>query len=358
MPKSATLSSAVETATKCFATASAVVVRRRSPSSSQALHSRALVSVSRVPKVLLETMNSVVAGSRPASVVGGVGRVDVADEPALQPVLAVRRQRLVGHHRAEVGAADADVDHRADPLAGDAGPRAASGPGRRRRRPARSTSCTSATTSWPSTSSGASGGQPQRGVQHGAVLGDVDVLAAEHRVAAAGRRRPRRPARAARPARRRRRRFLDRSTCRSAAVKVEPLDAPGVVGEPARRSGCEAVGELAEPCARPRSSWRRPGAVGHCAACLHLLLDRLDAARPRTSTNLSTPSCSGPRSRRRSRCRPPPSRSKTRLRRRRSTAGHRSPWTSPWSATASRVFSGIVLTVSATTRSLTYIVSG
>ena len=35
------------------------------PSSSQALHSRALVSVSRVPKVLLATMNSVVAGSRP-----------------------------------------------------------------------------------------------------------------------------------------------------------------------------------------------------------------------------------------------------------------------------------------------------
>ena len=35
-----------------------------------------------------------------------------------------------------------------------------------------------------------------------------------------------------------------------------------------------------------------------------------------------------------------------------------SPSTSPWSANASRVFSGIVLTVSATTRSVTYIVSG
>ena len=71
MPKSATLSSAVDTATKCFATASASSVDRRaaarSPSSSHALHSRALVSVSRVPKVLLDTMNSVVAGSRPAS---------------------------------------------------------------------------------------------------------------------------------------------------------------------------------------------------------------------------------------------------------------------------------------------------
>ena len=41
----------------------------RSPSSSQALHSRALVSVSSVPKVLLETMKSVDSGSRPANVI-------------------------------------------------------------------------------------------------------------------------------------------------------------------------------------------------------------------------------------------------------------------------------------------------
>ena len=120
-----------------------------SPSSSQALQSRALVSVSRVPKVLLETMNSVVAGSRPLSVVPGVGRVDVADEPALEAVLAVGLERLVGHHRTEVGAADADVDDGADPLAGHAGPRAGAhllGEGvdprrapraRRRRRPGR-----------------------------------------------------------------------------------------------------------------------------------------------------------------------------------------------------------------------------
>ena len=68
MPKSATLSSAVDTATKCFATASDSS-SPDSPSSSQALHSRALVSVSSVPKVLLATMNSVVAGSRPLRLV-------------------------------------------------------------------------------------------------------------------------------------------------------------------------------------------------------------------------------------------------------------------------------------------------
>ena len=59
---------------------------------------------------------------------GRIGGVDVADEPALQPGLAVGLQRLVGHHRPEVGAADADVDHGADPLAGDAGPGAGAHP--------------------------------------------------------------------------------------------------------------------------------------------------------------------------------------------------------------------------------------
>ena len=58
----------METATKCCATAS-FSSWPASPSSSQALQSRALVSVSRVPKVLLETMNSVLAGSSPARVV-------------------------------------------------------------------------------------------------------------------------------------------------------------------------------------------------------------------------------------------------------------------------------------------------
>ena len=74
MPNAATLSSAVETATKCLATASLrrsssspIAPDERSPSSSHALHRRALVRVSSVPKVLLDTMNRVVAGSRPAS---------------------------------------------------------------------------------------------------------------------------------------------------------------------------------------------------------------------------------------------------------------------------------------------------
>lgn len=71
MPKAATLSRAVDTATKCFATASprcfsepSIAPEATSPSSSQDRANRALVSVSRVVKVLLATITSVVSGSR------------------------------------------------------------------------------------------------------------------------------------------------------------------------------------------------------------------------------------------------------------------------------------------------------
>ena len=107
-----------------------------SPSSSQALHSRALVSVSRVPKVLLDTMNSVVSGSSPASFCAASVGSMLLMKRQVEPVLDVRRQRLVGHHRTEVGAADADVDHRRDPSTGHAGPRRRTAPARRSRRPA------------------------------------------------------------------------------------------------------------------------------------------------------------------------------------------------------------------------------
>jgi hypothetical protein len=48
-----------------------------------------------------------------------------------------------------------------------------------------STSCTCGTTSTPSTTAGVRAAA-ERGVQHGPVLGDVDVLAGEHGVAALG----------------------------------------------------------------------------------------------------------------------------------------------------------------------------
>lgn len=70
MPNAATLSSAVDTATKCFATAfdfsSSEASLRPSRSHSHWRASRAFVRVSSVPKVFDATMKSVVSGSRSA----------------------------------------------------------------------------------------------------------------------------------------------------------------------------------------------------------------------------------------------------------------------------------------------------
>jgi len=73
MPNAATLSRAVETATKCLATAAAratsvswMALELRSLFHSHSLANRAFVSVSRVPNVLDATMKRVVSGSRSA----------------------------------------------------------------------------------------------------------------------------------------------------------------------------------------------------------------------------------------------------------------------------------------------------
>ena len=57
-----------------------------------------------------------------------VGGVDVGDEARRDAGVGVVAQRLVHHHRAEVRAADADVDDGLDALAGRAGPLAGAQP--------------------------------------------------------------------------------------------------------------------------------------------------------------------------------------------------------------------------------------
>src|SRR5450830_293922 len=126
MPKVATLARAVETATKWRETASLGLVgvldragcdqavpepRPRQPRVDQGL--QRAEGLGRDDE----------QGGRRVEVRDGlrdVGRVDVGHEPDSQPVGDVGLERLVGHHRAEVRAADADVDHRRHRLAGDA----------------------------------------------------------------------------------------------------------------------------------------------------------------------------------------------------------------------------------------------
>ena len=143
---------------------------------------RALVIVSSVVKVFEETTKSVSAGSR--SRVASAKSVPSTLETKRKRHLAAAEvaQRLVGHHRAEVGAADADVDDVADRLAGVARSTRRSGPAREVGHPVEHLVDLLDDVD-PVDDERALARHPQRHVEHGAVLGDVDVLAGEHRVA-------------------------------------------------------------------------------------------------------------------------------------------------------------------------------
>jgi hypothetical protein len=110
-----------------------------------------------------------------------IGAVNVGDETHHQVALAIVTQRLVGHHRAEVGTADTDVDHVADALAGMAGPGpAAHAFGERRHAIEHRVHFRHDV---PAFDEDALARRcPQRDMQHCALLGDVDPVAAKHRL--------------------------------------------------------------------------------------------------------------------------------------------------------------------------------
>ena len=127
-------------------------------------------------------MKSVVAGSKPASFATRSAGIDVGDEARRNPGVGVVAQRLVDHHRAQVRAPDADVHHGADPFSGGAGPFAIAQPvGEVTHRVEHLVDVRHDVLAVDD-QFGVSG-QPQRGVQHRAVLRGVDVRPGEHRVA-------------------------------------------------------------------------------------------------------------------------------------------------------------------------------
>ena len=178
----------------------------------------------------------------------GIGRVDVRDEPALQALLPVRLEGLVGHHRPQVGPTDADVDDRADPLARDAGP------GPRAHLLGEGVDPVQDLVHVGDHVlavhlEGRLSGEPECRVQDGAVLGDVDVLATEHRVPAL---------RDARLLGEREQRVDDLPVHQALGEvdgEVRGLEgqrrgAVGVLGEPGPQVGCERRREVAEPAPR------------------------------------------------------------------------------------------------------------
>ncbi len=116
---------------------------------------------------------------------GEVGAVDVRDEAERQVAVAVVPQGLVGHDRAQIGAADADVDDVAN-RACRCGPSMAAADALGRKRPScRARHGPGARRSRRRPRSLRSARRPQGHVQDGPVFGDVDLLAAEHGVDAA-----------------------------------------------------------------------------------------------------------------------------------------------------------------------------
>ena len=125
MPNFATSAAFVETATKCLATDCFVAAETRE----RPVARRVGVGHRLQRREGLRRDDE--EGLRWIEIADGfreVGAIDVGDEPKRHGAVAVVLERLVGHHRAEVGAADADVDDVANALAGVALPRAAADP--------------------------------------------------------------------------------------------------------------------------------------------------------------------------------------------------------------------------------------
>ena len=119
MPNFATSAALVETATKCFATdVSSPPSAGQRPLARGAGVGHRLQRREGLGRHDEEGLRRIEIADR----FGEVGAVDVRDEAEGQAAVAVVPERLVGHDRPEIGAADADVDDVADRLAGVALP--------------------------------------------------------------------------------------------------------------------------------------------------------------------------------------------------------------------------------------------
>ena len=121
MPNLATSLALVETATKCLAIALLVFERCQAPGAGRVGVGQRFQRRECLGRDDEQRFGRIEIARR----LGQVGAVDVRDKAERQIAVAVVPQRFIRHDRAEVGAADADVDDVFDPLAGVALPLAA-----------------------------------------------------------------------------------------------------------------------------------------------------------------------------------------------------------------------------------------
>ena len=110
------------------------------------------------------------------------GPIDIGDETEVEPAVAVAAQGLIGHLRAEIRPADADIHDVADALSRVAGPRAVAHLRRERRHAVEHRVHAGDDVLAIDLDHGAAR-SAQGDVQHRAAFGRVDLLAAEHGVA-------------------------------------------------------------------------------------------------------------------------------------------------------------------------------
>src|SRR5262245_14843124 len=110
---------------------------------------------------------------------GEIRTVDIGYEAEGHGAIAVVPQRFVGHHRTQIGAADTDVDDVGNALAGVAGPGAAAHPIGKLRHLVENCMNLRHDIAPVVHDRGPTRGA-QRHVQHRALLGDVDLIAPEH----------------------------------------------------------------------------------------------------------------------------------------------------------------------------------
>ena len=177
MPNLATSAALVETATKCFATAFRIAQFRQAPLPGRLGVGHRFDRRERFRGDDEQRFLRIQIVHR----FGEIAAVDVRNESERAAAIAVKLQRLVGHHRPKIAAADADVDDVFNRLAGVAAPLVVAHPIRKvghliehRMHLRHHVFAIDHNFFAPQRS--------QRHVQHGAAFGDVDFFAGKHGV--------------------------------------------------------------------------------------------------------------------------------------------------------------------------------
>jgi len=176
MPNAATSAVFVEAATKCRAIDFSSPPRPPSePSARRARVGHRLQGCKGFGRNDKQRLRRVEVAHR----LGKIGAVDIGDKAEVHGAIAIVLERFIGHHRSEIGAANADIHDVADPLAGMAFPYAVADLGGEVGHPVEHGVDRGHDILAVNQNRCSSRG-PQRHVQDGPLFRDIDLLSPEH----------------------------------------------------------------------------------------------------------------------------------------------------------------------------------